>query len=378
MFLGGCPCCGKKGPCWKCYGKEQSECCQTDAQGAGYQYAELIESGAIPPGDSSGLTLTTDGKLQLLSMLTRTENLAGCKAARAEFGVGGVGVSGKGISVNINWLDGSPPYWKGPLVYLRFSEMGGNNNSVYIATWITKATFAGKTIIGGEGCAGVSFFPDAKCDIPELITWPPSTIGNDPDKYNIQDTVPTESFTGPVEVEWLFQVRQRPVNVPDADFVIVSEDSGTFSFEWDQVVEMAACLPCGEDPDKLVGYQCFDAPPDEDGWTPIGDCHPDEEECESECPPTTGGRTMPTTTTGPGTHLKNMLAWFNIKAKEKGCKCGHMEKKMNQGPQWCRDHMQEILDHLAKEAKKRGLPFVRLAAEKMVGLAIRKAEKDSA
>ncbi len=94
--------------------------------------------------------------------------------------------------------------------------------------------------------------------------------------------------------------------------------------------------------------------------------------------PTTGGRTMPTTTTGPGTHLKNMLKWFNIHAKEKGCKCAHWEKKMNQGPQWCRDHMQEILDHLAKEAKKRRLPFVRLAAEKMVGLAIRKAEKDSA
>ena len=89
---------------------------------------------------------------------------------------------------------------------------------------------------------------------------------------------------------------------------------------------------------------------------------------------------MPTTTTtGPGTHLKNMLAWFNIKAKEKGCGCKSLQKKMDKnGPQWCRDNMEEILDHLAKEAKKRNLPFVRLAAGKLVEIAIRKAEKDSA
>ena len=85
---------------------------------------------------------------------------------------------------------------------------------------------------------------------------------------------------------------------------------------------------------------------------------------------------MPTkTTNGPGTHLKKMLGWAGIRAKEKGCKCGHMEKKMNQGAQWCRDHKDEILDHLAKEANKRGLPFVRLAAEKLVDLAIRRAER---
>ena len=45
------------------------------------------------------------------------------------------------------------------------------------------------------------------------------------------------------------------------------------------------------------------------------------------------------------------------------------------GPQWCRDHKEEILDHLAKEAKKRGLLFVKLAASKLVDLAIRRAER---
>lgn len=82
---------------------------------------------------------------------------------------------------------------------------------------------------------------------------------------------------------------------------------------------------------------------------------------------------------GPGTELANLLKWFNIHAKEKGCGCKSMQKKMDRGgPQWCRDHKDEILDHLAKEAKKRGLPFVRVAAGKLVDLAIRRAEKDSA
>ena len=87
---------------------------------------------------------------------------------------------------------------------------------------------------------------------------------------------------------------------------------------------------------------------------------------------------MPTKTTGPGTHLANLFKWFGIKAKEKGCGCRSYQKKMDKGgPQWCRDHKQEIIDHLAKEAKKRKLPFIRLAAEKLVELAIRRAEKDS-
>ena len=87
---------------------------------------------------------------------------------------------------------------------------------------------------------------------------------------------------------------------------------------------------------------------------------------------------MTTTTGGPGTELKKLLGSFGIRSKEKGCGCRSYQKKMDKGgPQWCRDHKQEIIDHLAKEAKKRKLPFIRLAAEKLVELAIRRAEKDS-
>ena len=81
-------------------------------------------------------------------------------------------------------------------------------------------------------------------------------------------------------------------------------------------------------------------------------------------------------TIGPGTHLANLLKWFNIHAKEKGCGCKSMEKKMNRGgPQWCRDHKEEILAHLEKEAKKRKLPFIKLAASKLIDLAIRRSER---
>ena len=85
---------------------------------------------------------------------------------------------------------------------------------------------------------------------------------------------------------------------------------------------------------------------------------------------------MPTTTTGPGTHLANLLKWFGIKAKEKGCGCRSMQRKMDSnGPQWCRDNKEEILAHLEKEEKKRKLPFVKLAASKLLDLAIRRSER---
>ncbi len=88
---------------------------------------------------------------------------------------------------------------------------------------------------------------------------------------------------------------------------------------------------------------------------------------------------MPTTTTGPGTHLKNMLAWFNIKAKEKGCGCKSMEKKMNRLGNACTEpkNLQMIVDHLQAEAKKRRLPFVRKVGEMLVKRAVRKSQQNS-
>ncbi len=126
--------------------------------------------------------------------------------------------------------------------------------------------------------------------------------------------------------------------------------------------------------------KCFEKNNVPPGYTPVegSKCHPDEESCEASCGTTKRSRTMSTTatTTGPGTHLKNMLSAFGIKAKEKGCGCKSFQQKMDKGgPQWCRDHKDEILDHLAKEAKKRGLPFIKLAASKLLDLAIRRSER---
>ena len=92
--------------------------------------------------------------------------------------------------------------------------------------------------------------------------------------------------------------------------------------------------------------------------------------------PTKGARTMTTTKTtgGPGTELKKLLGSFGIQSKEKGCGCRSMQKKMDK-PGWAESHKEEIINHLAAEAKKRRLPFIRLAAEKLVDLAIRRAEK---
>ena len=147
----------------------------------------------------------------------------------------------------------------------------------------------------------------------------------------------------------------------------------------DETCEDKTCEPL-----EVEEYKCFNKQPEKteyESWLPVSDkCHKNEEECDEECPPddTTppGGRTMPQTKTGPGTELANLLKWFNIHAKEKGCGCKSMQKKMDKGgPQWCRDHKEEILAHLEKEAKKRKLPFIKLAASKLIDLAIRRSER---
>ena len=137
------------------------------------------------------------------------------------------------------------------------------------------------------------------------------------------------------------------------------------------------CTPGSEENEcyRLNGVQ----QPESRCWT-VKSTYNTEEECHNNCcdtpPCTTGGRAMPTKTTGPGTELANLLKWFGIKAKEKGCGCKSMQKKMDKGgPQWCRDNKEEILTHLEKEAKKRGLPFVKLAASKLLDLAIRRSER---
>lgn len=93
-----------------------------------------------------------------------------------------------------------------------------------------------------------------------------------------------------------------------------------------------------------------------------------------------GGNTrstkMPPVPTGPGTELAGLLKRFGIYAKEKGCGCRSYQRKMDAwGPEGCRRNMEAILKHLAQEARRRGLPFLKIAAKKLVDTAISRAEK---
>lgn len=76
---------------------------------------------------------------------------------------------------------------------------------------------------------------------------------------------------------------------------------------------------------------------------------------------------------GPGTALKRLLAAIGIVTTPR-CACAATARKMDEGgPDWCRAHLDEIVDVMAREAKARSLPFSRLAGKALVRLAIRLA-----
>lgn len=78
---------------------------------------------------------------------------------------------------------------------------------------------------------------------------------------------------------------------------------------------------------------------------------------------------------GPGTQLKAMLALFGIHATER-CACRRMAAKMDrEGPQWCREHIGEIVDVMRTESNRRHLLFMETAAKLIIRRAIRQAEK---
>lgn len=80
---------------------------------------------------------------------------------------------------------------------------------------------------------------------------------------------------------------------------------------------------------------------------------------------------------GPGTELKSLMGWFGIKPT-KGCKCEKRAKLMDaKGCDWCDANLKDIVSWLqeAHAQRKVSIPFVPLAAEQLVRLAIRKARK---
>jgi hypothetical protein len=86
--------------------------------------------------------------------------------------------------------------------------------------------------------------------------------------------------------------------------------------------------------------------------------------------------TKPSSTTviGPGTELKKLLAKFFI--RQGGCDCEQRAMLMNlEGPDWCEQNIETIIDWLQEAAKKRHLPFLRPAAKILIRRAIKNSRK---
>lgn len=82
---------------------------------------------------------------------------------------------------------------------------------------------------------------------------------------------------------------------------------------------------------------------------------------------------------GPGTELKKILKdWLGITASP-NCSCNARARQMDEwGPDECERRIPEITGWLEEQAKARGLPFVRFAAEQAIKLSIRRARKAAA
>jgi hypothetical protein len=81
---------------------------------------------------------------------------------------------------------------------------------------------------------------------------------------------------------------------------------------------------------------------------------------------------------GVGTEIKKSLKLIGIEASA-GCACNALAIKYDaEGPQWCRDNIEEILDNLKEQADARqmGFAFVRPVVRLMVMRCIRQAEKN--
>jgi len=85
---------------------------------------------------------------------------------------------------------------------------------------------------------------------------------------------------------------------------------------------------------------------------------------------------LPPMTGGPGSELKVLLKnWLGITANP-NCSCNAKARQMDEwGCEVCEQRIEQIVDWLGDEARRRKLPFMRMAATQLVKLAIRRARK---
>jgi hypothetical protein len=78
---------------------------------------------------------------------------------------------------------------------------------------------------------------------------------------------------------------------------------------------------------------------------------------------------------GPGTILSSMIKKFGIHITP-DCSCMKRALSMNkEGPDWCEQNIDKILEWLKEESKKRKIPFIGPAAKILVQQAIQKSRK---
>lgn len=84
---------------------------------------------------------------------------------------------------------------------------------------------------------------------------------------------------------------------------------------------------------------------------------------------------MPPLTPGPGTLLKATLARLGLHSTTP-CKCDARAAQMDRlGPDWCQEHIEEIVAWLKEEAARRHLPFIPPAARLLIRRAIHKSRR---
>lgn len=79
---------------------------------------------------------------------------------------------------------------------------------------------------------------------------------------------------------------------------------------------------------------------------------------------------------GVGTELKKLFSMIGLKATPT-CSCNRKAMEYDHaGIRWCKNNIETILSGLEEESKKRKIPFIKFAAEQVVKIAIKRAERN--
>ena len=353
-IFSGCKCCGKKGPCWKCYGKinppinPPDDCgslgsceCENDS-GETVRYTAPDSVTAYLTYDNM-VPIENDGDLYLEESEVDRDQINELVQAGKD-----------GIEIFRTTLQPDIPNAKSEWYFKEFPLVdrldgggcaggGGGYTQIilpldgFFCSGLYNPTFSAGSIVGtGTGMGGPYESPFPVWEWDGIGPLPPpgkySSTGYGTVFWNVVNNKEPldrtieicEGIDGFVEIswestglasvldcvksnEWFFEERvcTRNYDLLNAKITI------RIQMESEDIAAGVCCLPTGECvstthqdcadqcgvftfgamcedvecESEVEEYQCFDAPPDEDGWTPVGDCHPDEKSCAEACGP---------------------------------------------------------------------------------------------